>query len=188
MMMSHLNTAKRLARNALDRSVPYPRERWLLLALLTTYVLYRIIVYNYMAILFLWGLYVLYLIVQFYTPSGLPDPDEDTFEAPPPLDEEVPINLFEGYTDVEDRPLLRTMTEFTLWKNILVTMAGSWFCTLSEIFMLPVYWPFLLIYFVWLIGLAVHKHIRHMRKYGYSPRDFSVKKSKHYEEPYLSDL
>jgi hypothetical protein len=24
------------------------------------------------------GLYVIYLIVQYFTPSGLPDPDEDT--------------------------------------------------------------------------------------------------------------
>ena len=23
------------------------------------------------------GLYVIYLVVQYYTPSGLPDPDED---------------------------------------------------------------------------------------------------------------
>jgi hypothetical protein len=26
------------------------------------------------------GLYIIYLIVQYFTPSGLPDPDEDSFE------------------------------------------------------------------------------------------------------------
>jgi hypothetical protein len=31
--------------------------------------------------MFIIGLYVIYLIVQYYTPSGLPDPDEDTDSA-----------------------------------------------------------------------------------------------------------
>lgn len=79
----------------------------------------------------------------------------------------------------ENRPLLRSITEFTLWKNIMLTMGASWFFTLSYVFQIPVYWPFLFIYFVWLIGLAVHKHFRHMRKYGYSPKDFSASKTKH---------
>lgn len=182
--MQYLNSGKRHCRNWLDRSVPYPFERWLMLALLTAYVLYRIVAYDFLAILFLWGLYILYLLVQFYTPSGLPDPDEDTFDPQTTMEDEVPLNLFEGYTTpAEDRPLLRTMNEFSLWKNILMTMGASWVGTLSDIFKLPVYWPFLFIYFVWLIGLAVHKHIRHMRKYGYSPSDFSLKKA-----PEPSDL
>ena len=50
----------------------------------SAYVLYRILIFDYEAVLFFWGLYVLYLVVQFYTPSGLPDPDEDIFSAPPP--------------------------------------------------------------------------------------------------------
>ena len=58
---------------------------------------------------------------------------------------------------------------------------------MSDIFKLPVYWPFLLIYFVWLIGLAVLKHAKHMKKYGYSTKDFSGKKaaSDNYEEGML---
>jgi hypothetical protein len=54
----------------------------------------------------------------------------------------------------------------------------SWFFTLSYIFQIPVYWPLLFIYLVWLIGLAIHKHIQHMKKYGYSPRDFSINKTR----------
>ena len=78
----------------------------------------------------------------------------------------------------EERPLLRTITEFTLWKSTMCTLIISWLCTFSDIFLFPVYWPFLLIYFIWLIGLAVHKHIRHMNKYGYKPSDFLVDKQK----------
>ena len=65
----------RVARKYLDLSVPYPSQRWALLIILSAYVTYRIFVYDYLAIMFFWGLYVLYLVVQFYTPSGLPDPD-----------------------------------------------------------------------------------------------------------------
>jgi hypothetical protein len=60
----------------------------------------------------------------------------------------------------------------------MLTLIGSWILTLSDIFQIPVYWPFLFLYFVWLIGLAIHKHFRHMKKYGYTPRDFSLNKSR----------
>ena len=86
--MRHVHYCERVLRKALDKSVPYLYERWAALAVCISYVLYRIFAYDFMAIFFLWGLYVLYLVVQFYTPSGLPDPDEDTFEAPPPLMDE----------------------------------------------------------------------------------------------------
>ena len=54
---------------------------------------------------------------------------------------------------------------------------ASWICTCFDIFLVPVYWPFLLFYFLWLIGLAVAKHCRHMKKYGYSFDDFTSKGS-----------
>lgn len=79
---------QRIARQYLDRSVPYPSQRWAVLAILSAYVIYRIFAYDFLAIMFFWGLYVLYLVVQYYTPSGLPDPDEDNFEITlPPLDQ-----------------------------------------------------------------------------------------------------
>ena len=45
------------------------------------YVLYRFYAYEYLGLMFIIGLYVIYLIVQYYTPSGLPDPDEDADSA-----------------------------------------------------------------------------------------------------------
>jgi hypothetical protein len=41
------------------------------------YVLYRVCRYEYLGLMYIVGLYVIYLVVQYYTPSGLPDPDED---------------------------------------------------------------------------------------------------------------
>ena len=73
--MNYVNTDNKYLQGLLDRSVPYKRERWAALLLLSAYVLYRILIYDFLAIMFFWGLYVLYLLVQFFTPSGLPDPD-----------------------------------------------------------------------------------------------------------------
>lgn len=71
--------------------------------------------------------------------------------------------------------MLRSINEFNLWKNLLLIAVVSGVCTCFEIFLVPVYWPFLLIYFLWLIGLAVAKHCQHMKKYGYSIEDFTAK-------------
>lgn len=73
--MNHIKTANKILQRLLDRSVPYRKLRWAFVMLLTLYVLYRILVYDFLAIMFFWGLYILYLLVQFFTPSGLPDPD-----------------------------------------------------------------------------------------------------------------
>lgn len=71
------------------------------------------------------GLYVIYLIVQYFTPSGLPDPDEDEAESTLFLEESVSIlRSTEG-----DRPVLRSITEFNLWKSLLLIGLGTWVCT-----------------------------------------------------------
>ena len=75
-----------------------------------------------------------------------------------------------------DRPVLRTLGEFALWKNMLAVGIVTWLCTCFDLFLIPVYWPFLLIYFLWLIGLAVAKHYKHMKKYGYRLSDFTRRK------------
>lgn len=70
----------RKLRSCLDQSVPYKKGRWGYLAFLYAYVCYRIFCYDYLGLMYFMGLYIIYLIVQYFTPSGLPDPDEDTFE------------------------------------------------------------------------------------------------------------
>lgn len=75
----------------------------------------------------------------------------------------------------EDRPLLRNITEFGLWKQTTCVIILSMACTFFEAFRVPVYWPFLFCYFIALICFAVRKHLKHMRKYGYSLSDFQRK-------------
>lgn len=66
-------------RTTVDKTALYRRERWSYLIFFNAYVLYRIFRYEYLGIMYFLGLYVIYLIVQYFTPSGLPDPDEDEF-------------------------------------------------------------------------------------------------------------
>lgn len=61
-----------------------------------------------------------------------------------------------------DRPILRSITEFTFWKQTTVIVATSIICTYFGLFLIPVYWPFLLLYFLALIYAAVRKHRMHM--------------------------
>jgi len=130
-------------------------------------MLWRVVVYGYLGLMYFSGLYLLYLAVQFYTPMGLPDPDEDDFTL-----NEQPYEMTHG----EDRPVLRSITEFGLWKQATLVITSSLLCTYSEAFLVPVYWPFLFGYFLVLIFFAVRKHLKHMRKYGYCLEDFQRKR------------
>ncbi|KAH8115269.1 Rer1 family-domain-containing protein [Phellopilus nigrolimitatus] len=49
------------------------------------------------------------------------------------------------------------------------------FCTFSELFDIPVYWPILVIYFCILFALTMRWQIQHMFKYKYIPFDFRRK-------------
>lgn len=49
------------------------------------------------------------------------------------------------------------------------------FCTLSEIFDVPVYWPILVVYFCVLFALTMRRQIQHMMKYKYIPFDIGRK-------------
>jgi hypothetical protein len=62
----------------IEKTVAYRRKRWGYLIFFYAYVLYRVFHYDYLGLMYIIGLYVIYLIVQYFTPSGLPDPDEDT--------------------------------------------------------------------------------------------------------------
>lgn len=148
----------------------YKRQRWAFASLLSATVTLRALNEEFLAILYIAFLYLIYLIVLYFTPSGLPDPDEV-------LDEDLAfIETDFSLKSVEfDRPVIRAITEFNLWKKICAVCVVTWGCTFFEVFKIPVYWPFLLIYFCWLVGLAIQRHCHHMRVYKYSLRDFEHK-------------
>lgn len=77
LLKSKLYQFIRKAHTLIERAVYWKRQRWGSLIFLYAYVLYRIFRYEYLGLMYILGLYVIYLIVQYLTPSGLPDPDED---------------------------------------------------------------------------------------------------------------
>lgn len=174
-------TWKRLHRQLnsyLDSYCLLPTKRWLVALGLFLVLAYRITVHEYIGVMYFFCLYVLYLLVQFYTPMGLPDPDED--------DPNQVVGKSASNTDIpytmrgDDQPALRSLTEFNLWKKVMVALLVALLvalpCTFFAVFLIPVYWPFLLGYFVLLVGSSVRKHYKHMQKYGYSLGDFGRKR------------
>lgn len=165
-----MEACRKLSRGSdclLSSLIIYHSERWIVTSVLFSYMLWRVVVYNYLGLMYFSGLYLLYLAVQFYTPMGLPDPDEDDFTL-----NEQPSELGAS----EDRPVLRSITEFSFWKQATLVVLLSLLCTFSDVFLVPVYWPFLFSYFLVLIFFAVRKHMKHMHKYGYSLEDFRRKR------------
>jgi uncharacterized membrane protein YccC len=79
----------------------------------------------------------------------------------------------------DDQPALRSITEFNLWKKAMSALLIALTCTFFAVFLIPVYWPFLLSYFLFLVFSTVRKHYRHMNKYGYSLVDFGRKQHGH---------
>jgi hypothetical protein len=77
--MFSINPFIRKIKTAVERSVAYKRQRWALLTLVSAFVSFRVIEYEYLGLMYFLGLYIIYLIVLYFTPSGLPDPDEDEF-------------------------------------------------------------------------------------------------------------
>jgi hypothetical protein len=74
-------TVNRLAiiyRNKIDRYIIFPKQRWALTALLLLLYAWRIsIIGGFYVVSYVLGLYILHQAVQFYTPLGLPDSEDD---------------------------------------------------------------------------------------------------------------
>lgn len=73
-----MRTWKKLSRRLnsyLDSYSLIKGKRWLLATILFVVLAYRITIHEYIGVMYFFCLYVLYLLVQFYTPMGLPDPD-----------------------------------------------------------------------------------------------------------------
>lgn len=78
--LANLRFSLRKWQTVIDHTALYRRQRWGYLTFFYAYVLYRIFYYEYLGLMYFMGLYIIYLIVQYLTPSGLPDPDEDSFD------------------------------------------------------------------------------------------------------------
>ncbi|KAL4455805.1 hypothetical protein ABPG74_003215 [Tetrahymena malaccensis] len=172
-------------RQKLEKYIIYPKERWAFtIVVVLLYIIRVSLLGGFYVVSYVFALFVLHLCVQFLTPQGLPDIDEEDDEIGSlPIhstntDSQNPASTDEDGGQIEKGPLIRSMNEFKFWHKCTVAAVISLFCTFSQLFDLPVFWPFLLGYFFMLLVFTVRRQIRHMNKYNYSFFDFFRKSTK----------
>ncbi|KAG5647098.1 retention in endoplasmic reticulum protein 1 [Asterophora parasitica] len=120
------------------------------------------------------AIYLLNLLLAFLQPKFDPSLEDDLMadeieeggEATSPLPSQ---------RDDEFRPFVRRLPEWQFWLSSTRATLVALFCTLSEVFDVPVYWPILVIYFFVLFSLTMRRQIQHMIKYKYIPFDIGRK-------------
>jgi hypothetical protein len=78
--------------------------------------------------------------------------------------------------DGEYRPFSRRVGEFTFWLKATQAVLLSFLLTCFSAFNIPVFWPFLVIYFVMLFGFSMKNQIMHMYKHKYVPCSWGKKR------------
>ncbi|XWS29279.1 hypothetical protein CRYUN_Cryun24cG0014700 [Craigia yunnanensis] len=144
----------------LDRSTPHTIRRWLgTLAVAMIYVLRVYYVQGFYVISYGLGIYILNLLIGFLSPKV--DPELEVLNG---------ASLPTKGSD-EFKPFIRRLPEFKFWyaitKAFLVAFALTFFSMLD----VPVFWPILLCYWIFLFFLTMKRQILHMIKYKYIPYD-----------------
>ncbi|KAF2295348.1 hypothetical protein GH714_032630 [Hevea brasiliensis] len=69
----------------------------------------------------------------------------------------------------EFRPFVRRLPEFKFWYSITKAFCIAFLLTFFDVFDVPVFWPILLFYWLFLFVLTMRRQIMHMVKYRYVP-------------------
>lgn len=110
---------------------------------------------------------MLNLFLAFLTPKIDPEmaeeleEQEEANESGPGL---LPVN-----NDDEFRPFIRRLPEFKFWLNTTKAILLSLTCSMFAVFDIPVFWPILLFYWIFLFVITMRRQIEHMIKYKYVP-------------------
>ncbi|KAB2036607.1 hypothetical protein ES319_D03G013400v1 [Gossypium barbadense] len=144
----------------LDRSTPHTMERWLgTLAVAMTYVLRVYYVQGFYVISYGLGIYVLNLLIGFLSPKV--DPELEALDG---------ASLPTKGSD-EFKPFIRRLPEFKFWYAITKAFVVAFVLTFFSMLDVPVFWPILLCYWIFLFFLTMKRQILHMIKYKYVPFD-----------------
>jgi hypothetical protein len=135
------------------------KGRWFAFGLLV--VLYLIRVYfleGFYIITYALGIYLLNLLIGFLSPNIDPEEQDGLGDIGLPQ------------TDSEEfRPFIRKLPEFQFWFWGTRAVIFSILATFFPILDLPVFWPILLFYFVFLFFITMKQQIMHMLKHNYVP-------------------
>ncbi|XP_034682273.1 protein RER1B isoform X1 [Vitis riparia] len=144
----------------LDRSAPHIAERWLgTLVAASIYFLRVYYVQGFYVISYGLGIYVLNLLIGFLSPKV--DPELETLDG---------ASLPTKDSD-EFKPFVRRLPEFKFWYSITKAFVVAFGLTFFSMLDVPVFWPILLCYWIFLFVLTMKRQILHMIKYKYVPFD-----------------
>ena len=154
-----LGSAEKVYTFYVDRTVVWPRARWGSFAAAVLLYLIRISsIHGFYIVTYALGIYLLNLLIGFLSPSV--DPEEQ--------DGLGGISLPQSESD-EFRPFTRKLAEFQFWYWGMRAVVFSTAATFFRVFDLPVFWPILLFYFVFLFFITMKQQILHMVKHKYVP-------------------
>ncbi|PIN06213.1 Golgi proteins involved in ER retention (RER) [Handroanthus impetiginosus] len=155
------NNFSKIFQYYLDRSAPHILNRWLgTLAAAAIYVLRVYYVRGYYVISYGLGIYILNLLIGFMSPKV--DPGQEMFDgsSSPTKDSD------------EFRPFDRRLPEFKFWYAATKAFCVAFLMTFFSVFDVPVFWPILFFYWVFLFFLTMKRQITHMIRYRYVPFNF----------------
>ena len=143
----------KMINHLLDRSTLFPAIRWAVFSIILLLSLYRIITYRCLNVLIFAGFYMVYFVLQFFTPLGLTPSTQSNY---------INMDRNECLENIgereEDRPLLRALNEFSLWKHLTGVTVATLTSTIFELPSLRISTPYLLGFILWLVWLAWEKH------------------------------
>ena len=142
-----------------DRTVVWTKARWCsFAAALVIYVLRVYALNGFFIVTYALGIYLLNLLIGFLSPSVDPEEQDGLQEASLP-----------SSGGSEFKPFTRKLPEFQAWYWGMRAVVLSFAATFFRIFDMPVFWPILLFYFVFLFFITMKQQIFHMIKHRYVP-------------------
>ncbi|KAL1213531.1 Protein RER1D [Cardamine amara subsp. amara] len=151
--------------NHLDRSAPHLIRRWLVTLVAGVIYIYRVYyVYGFFVISYGLATYILNLLIGFLSPKV--DPEIEALD---------PTSLPRDDSD-EFKPFVRRLPEFKFWYAATKAFVVAFVMTFFSFLDVPVFWPILLCYWLFLYFLTMKRQIVHMFKYRYFPFDIRKKK------------
>ncbi|PCH35589.1 retrieval of early ER protein Rer1 [Wolfiporia cocos MD-104 SS10] len=168
--------AQRQYQQLLDRVTPFVLYRWLGTAgLFAVFMLRILFAQGWYIVCYAHAIYLLNLLLAFLQPKFDPSLQEDLLADEIEGGGEDAGASLPSQRDDEFRPFVRRLPEWKFWLSATRATVLALFCTFSEMFDVPVYWPILVVYFLVLFALTMRRQIQHMIKYKYIPFDIGRK-------------
>jgi len=167
---------QRLYQQTLDRWTPHMLNRWLASAGLLALFLIRIVLaQGWYIVCYAHAIYLLNLLLAFLQPKFDPSLQDDLMADEIEEGGDPAISPLPSQRDDEFRPFVRRLPEWQFWLSSTRATIIALFCSFSDVFDVPVYWPILVVYFFVLFALTMRRQIQHMIKYKYVPFDIGRK-------------